>query len=91
MDTLNFSFWSEEPSARCKVEFKGKKYTGYFSLLAAMNKALEVCSPIDTGYRKFSEIKTTLGIWASIVILQNNKWEVWATLDLSSVAISQNM
>ena len=46
MDTLNFSFWSEEPSARCKVEFKGKKYTGYFSLLAAMNKALEVCSPI---------------------------------------------
>ena len=42
-------------------------------------------------YHKFSEIKTTLGLWATITILQNNKWEVGATLDLSPVANLQNM
>ena len=28
--------------------------------------------PVDASYRKFSEIKITLGIWATIIILQNN-------------------
>ena len=36
-------------------------------------------------YRKFSEI------WATIIILQNIQWEIWATLDLLLVAIAQNM
>ena len=33
----------------------------------------------------------TKEIWATVNILQNDKWEFWATLDLSPVAISQNM
>ena len=32
-----------------------------------------------------------LGIWTTMIILQNNYLEIWATLDLSPVAISQNM
>ena len=42
-------------------------------------------------YRKFSEIWTTLGIWAIIIILQNDQWEIWATLDRSPVGIAQIM
>ena len=39
-------------------------------------------------YRKISEIQTTLGILATIIILKNNHW---TTLDLSLVAISLSM
>ena len=44
-----------------------------------------------TLYHKFSEIWTTLENWATIIILQNNHLEIWTTLDLSLVAISQSM
>ena len=42
-------------------------------------------------YRNFSEFWTSQEIWATIIILKNNQWEIWATLGLSPVAISQNM
>ena len=42
-------------------------------------------------YRKFSEIYTTLGIWATMIILRYDQREIWATLDLSPVAIARNM
>ena len=45
---------------------------------------------LNYDYCKYSEIETTLRIWATIIILQNNQWEIWATLDLSPVAIAQN-
>ena len=32
--------------------------------------------------RKFLEIYTTLGTWATIIILQKIYWEIWATIDL---------
>lgn len=42
MDLLNFSFWSErnEKSRFC-IEYKGKRWTGYWSLVAALQRALE--------------------------------------------------
>lgn len=41
-DTLNFSFWAETPDDLPQVEYEGKNYTGYWSLCAALNRALKV-------------------------------------------------
>lgn len=42
MDLLNFSFWSELPDdERFAVEYKGQRWTGYWSLVASMQRALE--------------------------------------------------
>jgi Potential Queuosine, Q, salvage protein family len=42
MDLLNFSFWSELPvESRYAVEYKGERWTGYWSLVAALQRALE--------------------------------------------------
>lgn len=42
MDLLNFSFWSELPDAeRFAVEYRGRTWTGYWSLVAALQRALE--------------------------------------------------
>ena len=45
----------------------------------------------DLVYHIFSEIKTTVGIWTTILFCENGYWEICATLDLSPGAISQNM
>lgn len=42
MDLLNFSFWSlRDEKDRYTVEYKGERYTGYWSLVAAIRRALE--------------------------------------------------
>ncbi|KAL4773125.1 hypothetical protein BDW60DRAFT_28157 [Aspergillus nidulans var. acristatus] len=42
MDLLNFSFWSAEPEEkRFAIEYRGKKWTGYWSLVAALRRALD--------------------------------------------------
>lgn len=43
MDLLNFSFWSEEmdESKRFAIEYRGKRWTGYWSLVAALQRALD--------------------------------------------------
>lgn len=41
VDTLNFSFWSEREEQRYLVKYKGKTYSGYWSLCAAVNRALD--------------------------------------------------
>lgn len=45
IDTLNFSFWSATDTL-FTVNFNGKKYTGYWSLCAAINRALAEGIPI---------------------------------------------
>ena len=47
-DTLNFSFWSESDEHKCLVGYGGKTYSGYWSLCAAVNRAL------DEGWCPFS-------------------------------------
>lgn len=52
MDLLNFSFWSERPEGeRFAIEYQGKTYTGYWSLVAALRRALDEgwFSPRDGG------------------------------------------
>jgi hypothetical protein len=42
MDLLNFSFWSENNNdERFAIEYKDKKWTGYSSLVAALQRALD--------------------------------------------------
>lgn len=42
MDLLNFSFWSEKSEdERFAVEYRGKKWTGYWSLVACLQRALD--------------------------------------------------
>ncbi|XP_051822211.1 queuosine salvage protein [Antechinus flavipes] len=45
-DTLNFSFWSEEEDRKCMVQYKGKMYSGYWALCAAINRALDKGIPL---------------------------------------------
>jgi len=50
MDLINFSFWSEVGAVdqRFAVDFRGKRWTGYWSLVAAIQRALEEGIPITT-------------------------------------------
>lgn len=43
MDLTNFSFWSgqDDPDQRFAVDFQGKRWTGYWSLVAAIARALD--------------------------------------------------
>jgi len=49
MDLLNFSFWSLKPEdERFAINYKDKNWTGYWSLVAALQRALEegVSNPV---------------------------------------------
>ncbi|KAL2849564.1 hypothetical protein BJY01DRAFT_210526 [Aspergillus pseudoustus] len=49
MDLLNFSFWSAEPEEkRFAIEYQGKSWTGYWSLVAALQRALDEDIPITS-------------------------------------------
>ncbi|XP_038660800.1 queuosine salvage protein isoform X1 [Scyliorhinus canicula] len=47
-DTLNFSFWSENDDHKCLVKYKGRMHSGYWSLCAAINRALDEGIPITS-------------------------------------------
>ncbi|KAI9834171.1 MAG: hypothetical protein M1826_005282 [Phylliscum demangeonii] len=48
MDLLNFSFWSETEAAadRFQVRYRGQVWTGYWSLVAALRRAVDEDIPI---------------------------------------------
>lgn len=49
MDLLNFSFWSEKSEEeRWAVVYKGKRWTGYWGLVAVLQRALEQEIPITS-------------------------------------------
>lgn len=49
MDLLNFSFWSERSEEeRYHVDYQGKLWTGYNSLVACLRRALDEGIPITT-------------------------------------------
>lgn len=43
MDLLNFSFWSDKSNSgeSFAIDYRGRSYAGYWSLVAALNRALE--------------------------------------------------
>ena len=48
MDLINFSFWSDcgDPNQGFAVNYHGKRWTGYWSMVAAIQRALEDGIPI---------------------------------------------
>ncbi|KAI4122805.1 MAG: hypothetical protein LQ338_005596 [Usnochroma carphineum] len=50
MDLLNFCFWSDHPDlTQCfSVDYHGQTFTGYWSLVAAIHRAVEEGIPITT-------------------------------------------
>ncbi|OJD27940.1 hypothetical protein ACJ73_00668 [Blastomyces percursus] len=50
MDLLNFSFWSDETdeSKQFAIEYRGKRWKGYWSLVAALQRALDEEIPITS-------------------------------------------
>lgn len=50
VDLLNFSFFSdqEDPKKQFYVTYKGEKFTGYWSLCAAVNRAIDAGIPITS-------------------------------------------
>jgi len=49
MDLLNFSFWSEKSDEeRFAIEYREKRWTGYWSLVAALQRALDDDVPITS-------------------------------------------
>ncbi|OJD12227.1 hypothetical protein AJ78_07132 [Emergomyces pasteurianus Ep9510] len=50
MDLLNFSFWSDETdeSKQFAIEYRGKRWKGYWSLVAALRRALDEEIPITS-------------------------------------------
>ena len=66
--------------------FGQKKPCYVYRFLAQVGHTL----PVPASYRKFSEIWTTLRIWATVIIVLYNYCEFWATLDLSLVTVKKN-
>nr|XP_002129448.1 queuosine salvage protein-like [Ciona intestinalis] len=46
VDTLNFSFWSDNPEEKYKVKYKGEFYSGYWSIVAALKRAEDEGRPV---------------------------------------------
>ena len=61
MDLLNFCFWSdrENPEERFAVEYRGRKWTGYWSLVAAIQRALDNGIPMTSPAYWISESECT--------------------------------
>ncbi|KAI9687725.1 MAG: hypothetical protein M1822_001805 [Bathelium mastoideum] len=48
MDLLNFCFWSDTPDRKFTVDYRGKLWTGYWALIAAIQRALDEGIPITS-------------------------------------------
>ena len=61
MDLINFSFWSEceDLEERYGIEYRGKKWTGYWSLVAAIQRALDEGIPITSPSFWVDEVRCT--------------------------------
>ncbi|KAM7219768.1 Protein of unknown function (DUF2419) domain containing protein [Rhypophila decipiens] len=63
MDLLNFSFWSEKPDAeRFAISYRDKRWTGYWSLVAALQRALDEGIPITDSHFWQDEEECTLDV-----------------------------
>jgi hypothetical protein len=61
MDLLNFSFWSELPDEeRFAIDYQDQIWTGYWSLVAAMQRALDDGIPITDPHYWQNEEECTL-------------------------------
>ncbi|KAK4189818.1 hypothetical protein QBC35DRAFT_472284 [Podospora australis] len=70
MDLLNFCFWSElSEEKRFAIEYRGKRWTGYWSLVAALQRAL------DEVYLKFRRLIIFIFYIKGIPITDPHFWQ----------------
>lgn len=50
VDSLNYCFFDPNNKSHWSVTWKNVKYTGYFGLCAAINRAIEVCKYVLRKY-----------------------------------------
>ncbi|KAK4228898.1 hypothetical protein QBC38DRAFT_131431 [Podospora fimiseda] len=63
MDLLNFSFWSEKSETeRFAIEYRGRRWTGYWSLVAALQRALDEGIPITDSHFWQDEEECSLAV-----------------------------
>ncbi|XP_067935873.1 queuosine 5'-phosphate N-glycosylase/hydrolase-like [Watersipora subatra] len=66
VDALNFSFWSSDSDKKYCVSYKGKTYTGYWSMCAAINRAIDEGIPITSAlYCKELSLKEARRVFRS--------------------------
>ncbi|KAG8527665.1 uncharacterized protein KY384_007818 [Bacidia gigantensis] len=68
MDLLNFSFWSvkDDPSECFAVAYRGQCWTGYWSLVAALQRALDEGFPITDPKFWTDETSASDDVWRKI-------------------------
>ncbi|EGD81144.1 hypothetical protein PTSG_11182 [Salpingoeca rosetta] len=61
LDALNFSFWMPE-GEKYAVEYRGKQWTGYWSLVAALSRAIDegidMCNPAVYGSLTLDQLRS---------------------------------
>ena len=67
MNLSNFCFWSEKSTnERFAVEYKGQRWTGYWSLVAALQRALDEDIPITDPHFWHSEEECSDEVWKHV-------------------------
>jgi len=73
MDLLNFSFWSDKPEdERFAVEYRGKRWTGYWSLVASLQRALDEGSLSPSSRARASQISLKIPVYVLTVSRYSN-------------------
>jgi len=61
IDLLNFSFWSEEAddgeTRKYCVSYASEQWTGYWSLCAAFNRAIDVCRTLINNLYRLLKVR----------------------------------
>ena len=86
MDLLNFSFWSEKSEdERFAVEYRGRKWTGYWSLVACLQRAL------DEGVFAASMHLVSIPLWLLFLCLSCFFHEMYISIPVEQKLIRFNV
>ena len=61
-DIGNFSFWSDESVGKYMVKYGGKEWTGYWSYVAAINRALDVSQTLPKSTVKSKQLSVIISV-----------------------------
>ena len=74
LDTLNFCFWADKDEELFRVSHKGREWTGYLSLCAALARAVEVRYG-DVGIATYTNVPIPVHLLSSCGIVYSG----WTT------------
>lgn len=92
MDLLNFSFWSQRSEAdRFGIEYRGKKWTGYWSLVAALQRALEEGKTAAAGVLVRFFFFRALSLCADVADIPITSSDFWQSEDECDMALMRKV